>query len=154
MKIAAGIAGAFVLLIVIVSVASNGGGSTGSNAGVSASSAQATAAAAAPPAAQPSHKPARQTVTYVVQGSAADVTYGPEGSNFGGSVPMRVTKHLGHPQYYAISAQLNGAGSVTCKILVDGKVISKATATGGYNIADCEISPDPFSGKWEDTNSQ
>lgn len=106
------------------------------------------------PTAQPSHEPARQAVTYVVRGSSADVTYGPEGSNFSGSVPMRVTKHLGHPQYYAISAQLNGAGSVTCKILVDGKVISKATATGGYNIADCEISPDPFSGKWEDTNSQ
>jgi hypothetical protein len=51
-------------------------------------------------------------------------------------------------------AHRHGEGRVTRKILLDGKVISKATATGSYNIADCEISPDPFSGKWEDTNSQ
>lgn len=31
----------------------------------------------------------------------------------------------------------NAAGSVTCRILVDGKVISENTSTGGYVIATC-----------------
>jgi hypothetical protein len=42
---------------------------------------------------------------------------------------------------------------VRCKILVDGRVISAAAATGSYNIASCEISRDPLSGKWANTNS-
>ena len=65
---------------------------------------------------------------------------------------MRITKSLGTPDYYAIDAQLQGDGTVSCQILVDGKVVSQATASGGYNIASCEISQDPFSGNWEDTN--
>jgi hypothetical protein len=95
---------------------------------------------------------AAQTVTYVVTGSAADVTYGPTGSDTAGTVPMHVTKPLGTPLYYSISAQLQGGGTVSCKIEVDGKVISQATASGGYNLADCEISKDPLSGQWTDTN--
>jgi hypothetical protein len=59
-----------------------------------------------------------------------------------------------HPAaYYSIDAQLSGGGSVTCEILVSGKVISKSTATGSYNIASCEITQDPFSGNWSDTNA-
>jgi hypothetical protein len=92
------------------------------------------------------------TVTYVVTGSAADVTYGPSGSDFQGSVPMNVSAHLRNPLYYAISAQLQGGGQVSCAILVGGKVISSATATGGYNIATCEISQDPLYGGWTNTN--
>ena len=91
-------------------------------------------------------------MTYVVNGSPADVTYGPAGSDLSGSVPMRVTQPLGTPDYYAISAQLQGGGTVSCQILVDGKVTASSTASGGYNIADCEISQDPFSGNWGDTN--
>ena len=41
---------------------------------------------------------------------------------------------------------------VSCKIEVNGQVISTATASGGYNIASCEISQDPLSGNWTDTN--
>jgi hypothetical protein len=96
--------------------------------------------------------PAPQTVTFKVTGSYAQVTYGPAGSNTSGTVPMKVTDKLGSPIYYALTAQLQGSGTVTCEIAVDGKVISKATASGGYNIAQCEISPDPFTGGWEDTN--
>jgi hypothetical protein len=103
-----------------------------------------TAASSAPPQ--------KQTVTYVVNGSPADVTYGPAGSDLSGSVPMRVTQPLGTPDYYAISAQLQGGGTVSCQILVDSKVTASSTASGGYNIADCEISQDPFSGNWGDTN--
>ena len=97
----------------------------------------------------------RQTITYVVKGTpgASQVTYGPDGSNFNGNTPMRVVAHLGQPQYYAISAQLQGSGTVTCVIKVDGIPLSTATANGGYNIADCEISQDPITNLWEDTNS-
>jgi hypothetical protein len=149
LKILAGTAGAFVLLIVIAAIASSG---PGTSPGTAAGPAATAAAKAAPP--PPARKAAPQRVTYIVTGSPADVTYGPAGSDLSGTVPMRVHRPLGHPQYYSISAQLNGGGQVTCKILVDGKVISTATATGGYNIADCEISQDPFSGNWADTNSQ
>lgn len=103
---------------------------------------------------KPSHKPKphRQTVTYVVTGSSADVTYGPAGSNLQGFVPMKVTARLGNPQFYAITAQLQGGGSVSCAIEVDGKTISTGTATGGYNIATCEIDQNPLTGQWENTN--
>lgn len=103
-------------------------------------------------AAPASSAAAAQTVTYEVSGSPADVTYGPAGSNSQGSVPMDLTKPLGTPIYVAITAQLQGSGTVTCKIKVDGKVISQSTASGGYNIAQCEISQNPLSGQWQDTN--
>jgi hypothetical protein len=64
---------------------------------------------------------------------------------------MRVTRRLGNPPFYSITAQLSG-GRVRCKILVGGKVTFTAAATGSYNIASCEISKDPLSGKWPDSN--
>jgi Protein of unknown function (DUF732) len=95
-----------------------------------------------------------QTVTYVVTGtSGAQVTYGPSGSNLSGTVPMSVTQPLGNPSYYAINAQLQGYGDISCKLEVDGVTISSATASGGYNIADCEIGQDPTTGGWENDNS-
>ncbi|QMU79690.1 hypothetical protein GXW83_32295 [Streptacidiphilus sp. PB12-B1b] len=93
------------------------------------------------------------TVTYVLTGSSADVQYGAAGSSLQGHVPMKVTDPLGDPAYYSISAQLDNGGSVTCELEVNGKVISKATATGSYNIATCEIIQDPLSGAWQDANS-
>jgi hypothetical protein len=109
-------------------------------------------ATSAPP--QPTTAAVAATVTYVVTGSTADVTYGPAGSDATGSVPMRktVTIPASAPLYYSISAQLQGSGTVSCEILVGGTVVSKSTASGGYNIAQCEISQDPLSGKWTDTN--
>jgi hypothetical protein len=94
----------------------------------------------------------KQTVSYVVTGSAADVSYGPAGSDFAGTVPLQVTQPLGTPIYYRISAQLQGGGTVSCQVKVDGKAISSATASGGHNIASCEITQDPFSGDWTDAN--
>jgi hypothetical protein len=89
-----------------------------------------------------------QTVTYVVTGTpGASVTYGPKGSSFSGYVPMRLTRHLGYSSYYSIHVQLQGYGSVTCEILVQGHVISKATASGGDNTATCEISRNPSTGQ-------
>ncbi|TKA13186.1 hypothetical protein [Actinacidiphila oryziradicis] len=151
----------FVVLIVVVSA--RGGGTdtkTASPAASPASSAPAettaSAAEAATKAAKPAAtnpKPKPNTIAYVVTGSSgADVMYGPSGSSFTGHSPMSVTKPLGHPQYYSITAQLQGSGKVTCELLVNGKVMSKGTASGGYNIATCEI-VDDFSGNWVDANS-
>lgn len=137
------------VIIVIAIVAAHGGSSSSSAPPAAGGSTAAPAATSAPAAA------AGSTVTYVVTGSSADVTYGPAGSSLSGSVPMRKTAAIpaSAPAYYAITAQLNGPGTVTCEILVGGKVISKSTATGSYNIADCEITQDPLSGNWADANS-
>lgn len=125
---------------------------TGCGSAVAQQPHQAGTTAPSAPATAPGHH-SRPTVTYVVTGSTADVTWGPAGSNHQGAVPLHVTRRLGHPQYYAITAQLQGGGSVRCKILVSGKVISKARASGSYNIAQCEISRNPLTGRWADTNT-
>jgi len=126
-----------------------------------ASSARAAAkaakqAAAAKKARQRAARQLASTVTYVVTGtSGAQVTYGPEGSNFTGTVPMNVSAHIpgNPPLYYAIDAQLQGSGQVSCQILVGGKVISAASASGGFNIASCEIGQNPLTGQWENDNN-
>jgi len=143
----------FVGLIIII-VAANSGGSPSSSGGGTANGTQpgspAPAATAVPKTNQAA---ATQTITYEVTGSSADVTYGPAGSTLSGTVPMKITAKLGDPIYYSLQAQLQGAGSVTVKILINGIVISQGTASGGYNIATAEISQDPFSGQWTDTNN-
>jgi hypothetical protein len=90
------------------------------------------------------------TVEFIVSGSPADVTYGPSGSGLSGSVPLdaSVTIPSPAPAYYAVNAQLQGGGEVTCEIRVDGAVISAGRATGSYNITTCEIIQGP-SGDWE-----
>lgn len=140
---------AIVIIFIIVAVAVAPSSPTPSSAAVPE---QATAATTATGHAAPAKAAAAQTVTYEVAGSAADVTYGPAGSNSSGTVPMHVTKPLGTPAYYSVTAQLQGSGTVTCKILVGTVVVASSTASGSYNIADCEIVQDPFSGKWEDAN--
>jgi hypothetical protein len=145
-----------VFVIGIAAAAASPSSSTSSTSALSSAPAtQPVTQAAAPPASQAasSAPAAPQTVTYVVTGSPADVTYGPAGSDYSGTVPMHVTKPLGSPMYYSISAQLQGGGAVSCQIKVDGKVISSSTASGGYNIAQCEISQDLMSGNWTDTNT-
>jgi hypothetical protein len=65
---------------------------------------------------------------------------------------MRKTAALRDVSYYAISAQLQGDGKVSCEIRVNGKVIARSTATGSYNIAQCEIGQDPWTGAWQSDN--
>jgi hypothetical protein len=100
---------------------------------------------------EPTTPDAPETVTYIVSGSNADVTYGPAGSSLSGHSPMKVTKKLGDPAYYSISAQLNGSGHVSCKLEIDGEVVSHAEASGSYQIAMCEAVN--FGGEWQDANS-
>ena len=102
-----------------------------------------------------SQVPPAQTVTYIVTGTtgSAQVIYGPSGTNDTGSVPMTVTQPLGTPSYYAINAQLQGGGTVSCEIEVSGVVISSGSASGGYNICSAEITQDPVTSVWQDDNS-
>jgi hypothetical protein len=134
--------GGLVVLIIVFAVA---------EAATKSAIGKPSASSPPPPSAAAKHSTAGSTVTYVVSGSPAQVTYGPAGSSLNGHVPMDLTQPLANPIYYSITAQLNGGGRVGCKLLVDGKVISEATATGSYNIASCEITQG-FSGGWQDAN--
>ena len=93
-----------------------------------------------------------QQVTYVATGSSADVTYGPSGSGYQGTVPLTVTKPLvGNPQFYSMSVQLKAGGSVTCAIKVDGVTIVSASASGSTNVASCAMGQN-LNGSWEQTS--
>jgi hypothetical protein len=138
------------LAAVAAAVLLTGCGSLAAQQGQAASTGAATPAPP-PSATRPALRPS--TVTYVVTGSPADVTWGPAGSDHQGTVPMHVTRPLRNPIYYAITAQLQGSGQVACAILVNGKVISRAEASGSFNIASCEASKDPLTGQWSDTNA-
>ena len=89
-------------------------------------------------------------VTYVATGSSANVTYGPSGSGYQGSVPLAVTRPLGNPQFYPISAQLKEGGTVTCQLKVDGVTIASATASGTDSVANCAMDQN-LNGSWEAT---
>jgi hypothetical protein len=52
-----------------------------------------------------------------------------------------------------LQAPLQGGGPVTSEIAVNGKVIGKGIATGGYNIAMAKISKCPLTGRWSDTDA-
>ncbi len=104
------------------------------------------AGAASTPTAAPTAAGTPGQVTFSVTGSAPDgvtITYGTNTSNLsGGPLPFTATLPLstaGGVLYYDITAQLSGAGSISCSISVGGKVISSGTASGGYNICTSEI---------------
>jgi hypothetical protein len=93
--------------------------------------------------------PTTHTVVYQVEadaayGSGRTGTYTIQTDNGGtsqgtGLLPMTGTYtqfHTGDFVYVSVQNQ-QGAGSVTCRILVDGAVISENTSTGGYTIATC-----------------
>lgn len=95
--------------------------------------------------------PSTVTVIYEVAGTArtADVTYETPsgvGQQTGVDVPMtRETDgtpgiHYAFPAgaFIYISAQNGGSGDITCRITVDGVVVSENTASGDYAIATCK----------------
>jgi hypothetical protein len=103
-------------------------------------------------AAAPSPPASPETVAYQVDGGPANVSYGPAGSSLAGSAPMRQGGPLGTPAYYYIWAQLQGDGSVSCQISVDGAVVSRAVASAAYGVAHCEIVRSLATGQWTDAN--
>jgi hypothetical protein len=146
--------GGVVVLIIIGSVMNGGQKQTPAAAAAAtppATTAPATAAAT-PASPRNTASAAPETVTYVVKGTpGADVTYGAAGSTYTGTVPMRITRRARDVAYYSIQAQLQGSGSVTVEIEINGRVISSGHASGGYDIAMAEISKDPLTGDWQDT---
>lgn len=90
-------------------------------------------------------------VVYKVTGKgapAADLTYTTDGSTTteqaqGARLPW--TKSLsikgGIAVVYQVMAQNTGAGTVTCSISVDGKVVKTATGAGQGAIASCDYTP-------------
>jgi hypothetical protein len=49
--------------------------------------------------------------------------------------------------YEAVTAQLNGGGNVTCKIII-GDAVKVGHASGGYNICRAQLNSDP-NGGWD-----
>jgi hypothetical protein len=68
---------------------------------------------------------------------------------------MSVTQLLGNPSYYAINAQLQGYGEVSCKLEVDGVAISSASVgrIQHRGLRSCEIGQEPTTRSWENDNS-
>ena len=130
-----------------------------------AAAASASAAAASPsaPFSQPPAAPTR--VEFVVSGTAPDgidITYGPAGSNLAGPSVLDGTATESVPfdgsaEFYALSAQLQGDGDITCKIVVTGPgdnplTASSGAASGSYNICSAQAAPVNGGLTWDNEN--
>lgn len=56
--------------------------------------------------------------------------------------------------FYALNAQLQGDGSITCKIVATGPgdqplTVSSGAASGGYNICSAQAAPENNGLQWE-----
>jgi hypothetical protein len=103
-------------------------------------------------------------VVFIVSGSApdgVDITYGPAGTNLSGPSTLDGTAKMSVPfdasaSYYALNAQLQGGGDITCKIVAEGPgdvplTVSHGAATGSYNICSAQATTsDGLS--WQDEN--
>lgn len=87
------------------------------------------------------------TVTYVVTGpDKASMTYTDGGTNTAqennAKLPWKKTVPIGDTVItYQVSAQNAGTGNITCKILLDGKVVKTNTSKGEYAIVTCDYQP-------------
>jgi hypothetical protein len=102
------------------------------------------------PSPTPAATAAPEQVTYRCTGhGGVDITYGANGSEHSASsLPFKHTDPLmTGAQYYVVSAQLQGGGSVSCTtdvqtddLLGYAQVVSNSgSADGGYNIATAEV---------------
>lgn len=157
---------AFIALVVVGSIIIGGTSGSGSRTPQSAGAASATAVAAPPAAASasafasafaapsPSAAPATK-VEFIVSGSTPngiDITYGPSGTNLSGPTTLDGTVKESVPfdssaEFYALQAQLQSGGDITCKIVVTGPgdkplTVSHGAASGGYNICSAQATSD------------
>lgn len=91
-------------------------------------------------------------VTFEVTGTApsgVDITYGNDSSNYQGSAPpFQASLPIKEGAlYYAITAQLQGGGDVTCRVTI-GDAVKEGQAVGGYNICSAQLNSDPLNGGW------
>ena len=59
--------------------------------------------------------------------------------------------------YYAMNAQLQGDGDITCKIVATGPgdqplTVSSGAASGGYNICSAQAAPENGGLNWQNEN--
>ncbi|WP_203962229.1 hypothetical protein [Actinocatenispora thailandica] len=85
--------------------------------------------------------------------SGVDITYGSDSDSRQGpnAVPWQASlprDDSGKTLYYAVTAQLNSGGDITCEVLVGTKVVAAGHASGGYNICSAQIGQD-FLGTWQ-----
>jgi hypothetical protein len=92
-------------------------------------------------------------VQFSVTGSApagVDITYGNDSSNYQGPKHPPMNKTLSVKKdalYYDVTAQLQGGGSITCKLKI-GDAVKVGHAKGGYNICSAQLNSDPINGGW------
>lgn len=90
-------------------------------------------------------------VEFVVTGTGSpDVMYGSDSDSRQGSsnLPFHATMKLDTKvNYYTLTAQLNGGGDITCKLIIKGHVVATGHASGGYNICDAQASQG-LTGDW------
>ena len=138
-------------LIVIVGIGTGLSGGKLPSSGSRAATGGTASTAAAPKSGGTAGRAPGPTLTYRVTGTpGAAVTYGPASGTLTRLGPLHVTTTLGRALYYSITAELAGSGSVTCEILIGSRVVSRSVATGDGDLASCEISQDPLSGRWRD----
>jgi len=152
--------GGLIGVIIAVTVANNHGSGNGAAAPAANAATQAAQSSPSAAAPAPSNTPATPTkVEFIVSGTAPDgidITYGPSGSNFSGPSTLDGTATMSVPfdgsaEYYALNAQLQGGGSITCKIVVTGPgdnplTVSSGAASGGFNICDAQAAPTDSTG--------
>ena len=77
---------------------------------------------------------------YKVSGSSrsASVVYSDSGGAIDAQVPVphQITVRLGTGAFFSVTAAGTDGATVGCEVLIDGKTITKNTATAG-TIADC-----------------
>ena len=155
-----------VIVIIAIAAIASGGKSGSSTPSASATTAAVTTAAvgttqntatqAAPTSAAPTTQDVEQVIfkcTGSTDGDGIDITYGAEGTNdSASSLPFTKTVSLSTTaQYYAVQAQLQGGGHVTCTTTVEsgGQTVTQTgSASGGYNIASAEVCSS-FDGSWD-----
>ena len=120
-----------------------------------------------PAPATPTVNPATK-VTFVVTGwGNPSITYGSDSDNRdgggtrgqlgdGNTLPWtRSMTFSGDALFYSIDAQLEGAGDISCKIVVSGPgddplTVSHGHASGGYNICSAQAAPSDSTGtSWQ-----
>jgi hypothetical protein len=165
-NILAGI-GAVVVVSVVLSHLSSGnssGSSTSPGQAAVAGSASVPASGSPPPPASPTPPPPTK-VEFIVSGSAPDgidITYGPGGTQLSGPSVLdgKATTSVAFDpgaSYYALNAQLQGDGSITCKIVATGPgdnplTVSHGAASGSYNICSAQAAPSDNGLSWQDEN--
>jgi hypothetical protein len=119
---------------------------TAANAPTPRASSTPAAAARSTPTPKPKQQSQPQVVTFTVTGSApdgVDIQYGSDSSNnspSGVALPWTITMpYDSNAEYYSVSAQLQGDGTLQCSVTVHGKT-KNASANGAYQICDAQLS--------------